>query len=143
MQYCICSSICLLFCVLYAYYLFTYIDTLTRGRQEYNRLVTIRTTSLTNIISVIRHDIYTLWVEMGVTSIEDQKREFESYFVGSEQLTDSAVSIDVYMCKISLCTCICMFAVYLCICIVCIYHVYIFTVHSHFTYTSYTVYTIL
>ena len=78
-------------------YLFTYIDTLTRGRQEYNRLITIRTTSLTNIISIIRHDIYTLWVEMGVTSVEDQKREFESYFVGIEQLTDSAVSICVHM----------------------------------------------
>ena len=72
-----------------------YTDTLTRGRQEYNRLITIRTTSLTNIITIIRHDIYTLWVEMGVTSIEDQKREFESYFVGSEQLTDSAVSVYV------------------------------------------------
>ena len=79
----------------YVYILYLYTDTLTRGRQEYNRLITIRTTSLTNIITIIRHDIYTLWVEMGVTSIEDQKREFESYFVGSEQLTDSAVSVYV------------------------------------------------
>ena len=69
------------------------IETLSKGREELERLKEIRTTSLSRVITSIRNDIAALWTEIGIETDEVKAIEFPSFFVDLNTLRDDSVDI--------------------------------------------------
>lgn len=65
--------------------------TLSRGREELERLQVVRVQSLGRVTASIRADILALWEEAGVESEEQRRAEFADYYSPVESLEDSAV----------------------------------------------------
>lgn len=68
-------------------------ETLSKGRDEYERLLNVRQTSLQRIITSIRTDILSLWTEIFIESEDARRQEFSLYFDDIMTLEDNAVEI--------------------------------------------------
>lgn len=65
--------------------------TLSKGREELERLKIVRVQSLGRVTASIRTDIAALWDEAGVESEEQRMAEFPGFFIAIDDLEDSAV----------------------------------------------------
>lgn len=66
-------------------------ETIVKGRQELERLMTVRTTSLKKVLAAIRGDILQLWQESGMDDEATQHQEFPLFFLDIDKLEDSSV----------------------------------------------------
>jgi hypothetical protein len=68
-------------------------ETLNKGHQELERLMTVRKTSLKRVVTAIRNDITTLWNEAGIESEQQRRMELPIFYEDVDTLQDSAVEM--------------------------------------------------
>jgi hypothetical protein len=66
-------------------------ETLSKGREELDRLRQLRIDSLSEVITNIRMEICSLWDEAGIENEEDRRREFQPFFEPMENVGDAAL----------------------------------------------------